>query len=205
MSTDTKEPLSEARILDAAEDVLRRFGPRKTGVVDVARELGVSHGAVYRHFATKADLRDAVSARWLARISTPLKAIAADSAPAPQRLEAWLRALIHAKRAKVMDDAQMFDAYTALASESRAVIAAHVKHLVDQLTRIIADGLDEGTFDAACAHGAATAVFDATLRFHHPAHRHEWGDPAIDARVEGVLALIQRALAPGVGSVGTEP
>ena len=34
----------------AAEEVLRRYGPPKATVVDVARALGVSHGSVYRHF-----------------------------------------------------------------------------------------------------------------------------------------------------------
>ena len=45
-------PLSRDRILAAAEDVIRRFGPDKANVVDVARALGVSHAAVYRHVAT---------------------------------------------------------------------------------------------------------------------------------------------------------
>jgi hypothetical protein len=38
--------LTPDRILDAAEDVLRRFGPAKSIVVDVAPALGVSHGSV---------------------------------------------------------------------------------------------------------------------------------------------------------------
>ena len=45
------------RILEATEEVLRRHGPAKATVVDVARALGVSHGSVYRHFRTKAVLR----------------------------------------------------------------------------------------------------------------------------------------------------
>ena len=53
-------PLTRDRILAAAEDVIRRFGPAKATVVDVARALGVSHTAVYRHVATKAELRDLV-------------------------------------------------------------------------------------------------------------------------------------------------
>ena len=62
-------------ILDTAEEVLRRFGPAKATVVDVARALDVSHGSVYRHFPSKAALRDAVTERWLARVSEPLEVI----------------------------------------------------------------------------------------------------------------------------------
>jgi AcrR family transcriptional regulator len=64
-------PLTAERILEASEDVLRRYGPAKANVIDVARELGVSHGSVYRHFPSKAALRDAVAERWLHSISEP--------------------------------------------------------------------------------------------------------------------------------------
>ncbi len=54
----TNEVLNAERILDATEEVLRRFGPTKTTITDVARVLSVSHGAVYRYFPSKALLRD---------------------------------------------------------------------------------------------------------------------------------------------------
>ena len=82
--TDTV--LTSERILETAEDVLRRSGPAKATVVDVARAVGVSHGSVYRHFPSKGALRDAVAERWLARISEPLEAVARDDGPALDRL-----------------------------------------------------------------------------------------------------------------------
>src|ERR687897_3168684 len=94
--------LTRDKILEAAEEVLRRFGPSKTTVVDVARALGVSHGSVYRHFPSKAALRDAVAERWLSGVSKPLAAIAAADGPAIPRLRSWLDALIAAKRRKVL-------------------------------------------------------------------------------------------------------
>ena len=66
------DPLTPERILEATEDVLRRYGPAKATVVDVARALGVSHGSVYRHFRTKSALREAVTARWLTRTEVAL-------------------------------------------------------------------------------------------------------------------------------------
>src|SRR5579859_2093653 len=61
--------LTPERILEVTEDVLRRFGLAKATVVDVARALDVSHGSVYRHFPSKASLREAVAKRWLERVS----------------------------------------------------------------------------------------------------------------------------------------
>ena len=81
------ETLTAELILEAAEDVLRRYGPAKANVVDVARALGVSHGSVYRHFGSKAALRDAVTERWLASISDPLGEVAHGTNPAAERSE----------------------------------------------------------------------------------------------------------------------
>ena len=40
----------------------------------------------------------------------------------------------------------------------------------------------------------ARALFDATSRFHHPAHSEEWKDPQLAARVDAALALLLKAL-----------
>src|SRR3954468_20802052 len=97
-------PLTRDRILNTAEDVIRRFGPAKATVVDVARALGVSHTAVYRHVATKAELRDLVVGRWVEATMSPLHAVVAQSGRAPERLRKLIDALITAKRRRAADD-----------------------------------------------------------------------------------------------------
>src|SRR5580700_3289973 len=97
-------PLTLDRIVSAAEDVLRRFGPAKATVVDVARALGVSHAAVYRHVATKAALRDLVVGRWAEATMPPLRAVAAMPGPAPQRLRRLFDTLIAVKHRRATDD-----------------------------------------------------------------------------------------------------
>jgi AcrR family transcriptional regulator len=186
--------LTSDRILDATEEVLRRFGPAKATVVDVARALGVSHGSVYRHFASKAELRDAVTERWLARVSAPLDAIVQETGPAPQRLRRWLGALIDAKQRKVGDDPEMFATYYTLARESRTMVMGHLTTLIAQAAAIIADGMKHGDFRAADPVATARAVLDATGRFHNPAHAAEWSDPQIDKAFEGVWQLVLRGL-----------
>src|ERR1700677_435890 len=103
-----KTPLTLDRILATAEDVIRRFGPAKATVVDVARALGVSHAAVYRHVATKADLRDLVVGRWVETTMPPLRAIAAERGAAPQRLRRLIDAMIAVKRRRSADDPELF-------------------------------------------------------------------------------------------------
>lgn len=194
----TEAVLTPERILEAAEDVLRRYGPAKANVVDVSRALGVSHGSVYRHFPSKAALRDAVTERWLEGISAPLARIAAEQGPPPQRLRRWLDRLVASKRGKARKDPELFATYVGLAAESRDVVQAHVATLVGQLAQIIADGVAEGEFAVADPAAAGRAVFDATARFHNPTHAAEWDDPGIDDAYVGVCTLVLAGLrAPG--------
>jgi AcrR family transcriptional regulator len=186
--------LTTDQIIDAAEDVLRRFGPGKATVVDVARALGVSHGSVYRHFASKAALRDAVTERWLARVSTPLAEIAEADGPAAERLRQWFDTLIALKRGKVLNDPELFATYSSLAMETREVAKAHVGILAGQLGQIMADGVAEGTFTVDDPATAGWAIMDATARFHNPSHAAEWSDPEIGAAFERVWALLMAGL-----------
>lgn len=202
----TEAALTPERILEAAEDVLRRYGPAKATVVDVARALGVSHGSVYRHFPSKAALRDAVTERWLARVSGPLELIAAEDSPALPRLRRWLDLLRTTKKKKVLDDPELFATYIALVGDSREVVRAHVETLTGQIARILADGVRRGEITVADPTAAGRAVFDATARFHNPIHAPEWSDPGIDAAFEGVWALVVSGLgAPRAPARGARP
>ncbi|OIJ64912.1 TetR family transcriptional regulator [Streptomyces mangrovisoli] len=188
------ETLTAERILEATEEVLRRHGPAKATVVDVARALGVSHGSVYRHFRTKAALREAVTKRWLDRTSQRLAGIAGatDRDPAT-RLREWLAALFDAKRHKAGDDPELFATYTVLTDEYGSVVGEHIEDLVTQLTEIVAAGVATGAFTAD-PRPAARAVFHATGRFHDPGYAREWQRPGVDEEFTAVVDLLLRGL-----------
>lgn len=186
--------LTRERILEAAQDTLRRFGPAKATVVDVARALGVSHGSVYKHFASKAELREAVTKIWLAGVHEPLNAIVSEDAAATERLHRWLQTLIATKRSRAFDDPELFATYIQLAGESQAVVHEHMDDLTRQVAQIIQEGMTAQEFGADDPLAMARAVLVATARFHHPAHAWEWSDPTIDAAFDEVWRLILNGL-----------
>ncbi|GAA1955532.1 TetR family transcriptional regulator [Catenulispora subtropica] len=192
----TPGTLTSERILEAAEETLRRFGPAKTTVVDVARALGVSHGSVYRHFPTKADLRDAVVDRWLRRMHPALAAVADGAGSAPERLRLLLWTLAETKWTRAQDDPEFFAAFAELADEARTPVVAHVDFVVAQLTKVITEGVARGEIASDDPAATARALFDATGRFHHPSARSEWVRPRIDASFEGVWTLLRNGLLP---------
>lgn len=190
MSSDL--PLTKETILDAAEQVLRRYGPDKTSVVDVARALQVSHGTLYRHFSSKSTLREAVTERWLEKIIiTPLEAITVQSgASAAARLHLWFDTLIHIKRTYSVNDSEMFAMYTAVTLDAVEMITNHVNHLIDQIAQLLEDGIKSLEFKSVESKVTARALFIATSRFHHPAHANEWLAATNDQEFASVWELI---------------
>ena len=187
-------PLTRERVLAKAEEVIRRFGPSKATVVDVARALGVSHTAVYRHVASKAELRDRVVERWVEATMPPLRAIASRAGPAEQRLRDFYDALIAMKRRRAADDPEVFAAYRSLAAEAQSITKAHVDELIALTATMVRDGMAEGAFRTVDPVVAGSAVLWATARFHHPSHAAEWAGEGMQESYEGVWHLVMSGL-----------
>jgi AcrR family transcriptional regulator len=187
-------PLTRDRIVATAEDVLRRFGPEKAPVVDVARALGVSHAAVYRHVKTKAELRELVVQCWVDEMMPPLRALVARKGPAPKRLRQLFDTLISIKRRRAAADPELFTAYRSFSAEAQSVTAAHVDELVELGAAIIRSGVEEGTFRDVDPVAASQAVLFATSRFHHPAHAMEWANPKLDLVYDDVWRILMEGL-----------
>ncbi|WP_339315967.1 TetR family transcriptional regulator [Paenibacillus sp. FSL R10-2734] len=190
MSSDL--PLSKENILDAAEQVLRRFGPDKTSVVDVARVLKVSHGTLYRHFSSKSALREAVTERWLQQnIIGPLEIITQQfDGNAKEQLRLWLDTLIRNKRTYAVDDSEIFAMYASVTLEAVDMIDTHVNQLIGQIANIIEKGLKNEEFRVVEPVVTGRAIFNATSRFHHPANAKEWQSATIDQEFASVWDLI---------------
>lgn len=188
--SDVAEALTGEAILAATEEVLRRYGPAKATVVDVAKALGVSHGSVYRHFPTKAALREAVTRRWLDAIHVEMASVLDENASAADNLRAWLQRLFDKKRRSHLDEPELFATFRVLVSESQAVPDYHIGHLVGQVARIISAGVETQEFVTDDVSRAAQAVWDATEKFHHPAHAQEWGNPHIQDAFDAVVSLV---------------
>ncbi len=88
----------------------------------------------------------------------------------------------------------MFATYVTLAREACVVVKAHREGLADQIATILTDGVEQGAFDVADVKASARAIFEATVRYHHPAHAEEWKDPDLWVRFDALLALLLRGL-----------
>jgi len=184
-------------ILYAAEALLRRHGPDKLTVTDVAAAMGMTHGNVYRHFSSKAELRAAVVEQWLERIQNQMAEVVEAATPADLRLSDWLTGLACIKLRKVVDDVEMLAASRMIGDEMVEVEQRHIAALRAQVARILADGLNDGTLpNAEPVAERAAAIINAASRFFHPDFVLR-GGPADQqmAALSGVVDLILQGLA----------
>jgi AcrR family transcriptional regulator len=162
-SVDLKE-----RILLTTETLLRRYGASKLSVVDVAREIGMSHGNIYRFFSSKSLLMSAIAERWLCKVEEPLAQICKSALPADQKLAKWLNELRAIKRQKFQSDPQLFAIYGEVAEQARDEVRRHIEIMIEQIEQIIIEGNQAGIFSSENPRQSAVAVLNATARLHHP-------------------------------------
>lgn len=126
-------------ILDAAEQLLARYGYAKMTIDDLAREVGIGKGTVYLHFSSKEEIALAHVDRLVARVLERLRAIAESGGPVAERLTAMLVARVMVR----------FDA------------AKHYRESISEKLAAIRTALDA----RRVTHFAAEAeVFAATIR-----------------------------------------
>ena len=188
---------SRERILEAAETLLRRFGPEKFRIVDVAEALGMSHGNLYRYFSDRQAILDTIAQRWLTKIIEPLQKIVRKRTTAERRLEEWILTLIRLKRRKVTADPELFRTYHAVAEAARMVVEEHIGHLSAQLAEILRSGSERGEWKVRKAQKAAETILRATLVFHHPSFVAGPGPQPTEANARDLIKLLVAGLKSG--------
>jgi TetR/AcrR family transcriptional repressor of nem operon len=84
-----RDASTATRILDVAERLAQVRGFNGFSYADIAVEVGISKAALHYHFATKADLGQALIGRYAARFGEALAAIDAGTAAAPAKLHGY--------------------------------------------------------------------------------------------------------------------
>ncbi|WP_114572084.1 TetR/AcrR family transcriptional regulator [Exiguobacterium flavidum] len=189
--------LTRERIIETTIEVLRKYGPQKTSVTDVAKVLGVSHGTIYRHFENKAALKEAVLGIWLKEHARNLERTPFDASAGRAGVEGWIKRLVMLKHDLYHADPELFDMYTELTAEAAEAVEDHLAELVTQLETRIALAQRTGSVTTAMsAREIAEGLFYGTARFHHPTLSFEWRSDTIHDQFEVVTQLLFRALEP---------
>lgn len=163
------------KALEIARKTIRRNGLDKFRLIDVARELGVTHAALYNHFPGKEAVLDAISEGWLARMDEALAALAAvdedegrSDADSRQDILRWFLAYHRLKLNKVRQDPELYKSFNLAVEAQKPFVQRHMENIFAQLTALVERAVAEGELRQGASERAVKLLFEGTKSFHHP-------------------------------------
>lgn len=157
-----KEASCEA-ILDAAEDLLARYGYKRMTMDDLAHAVGLSKGALYLRFASKEDVALSMIDRVNSRLRARLEHVLEQPADSKSKLIALLVERVMFKYDSVRKYCASFDeVYAALKPE---ILKRREQYLIEEskiLTLAIERGIASRAFKCEDPYQAASMLVLAT-------------------------------------------
>lgn len=126
------------RIVTVAARAIRRSGYDGTGVADIMKEAGLTHGAFYSHFASREAMLAEAAGKACAESAAGVAAVAA-SAPPAMALKTMLAAYLSSEHVQQLETgcplAALGSETSRQAPEVRRVVTRHIKATIDLLAR----------------------------------------------------------------------
>jgi AcrR family transcriptional regulator len=146
------------RIVSVAARAIRRSGYDGTGVADIMKEAGLTHGAFYAHFASREAMLAEAASRACAESAAAAAKVVAGAAP-DKSLASMLGAYLSREH---LEHAEAGCLLAALGSETsrqapevRRVATRHIKEMVDLVARQLPDWGQPGAHERALVTVAA--------------------------------------------------
>jgi AcrR family transcriptional regulator len=189
------------RIEDTAEALFRSMGYQKTAVADIARELGMSPANIYRFYASKSAINEAIAARMLTGVEADIWAIARGAGTAGERLRLLLRTLHQRHMTLFFSEKRLHDMVTAAMAEHWGVVERFIHAVQTAIRHVLMDGLASGEFGGIDPEATAQSIKQATLAFTHPGLIAECmanikSDAELAQDLEAMVDLLLRAMRP---------
>jgi AcrR family transcriptional regulator len=156
------------RILDAAERLFRHYGYSKTTVADIARDLGMSPANVYRFFASKVDIHQAICGRMLAASYQQAFDICHLPVSASDRLGRFVRGQYQMTLETMLDQEKVHEMVIVAIERDWHVIEKHVDSIHALIADVIREGIADGEFLDQDADVASRCFGAATINLCHP-------------------------------------
>lgn len=188
---------SRQRVLDAARAQVRRHGAGKTTVQDIARALGTSHTALYRHFPSKQAILEALAGEAMDEDAAAAARELGRPGPAAARIRAAILAVHRAKRGRLARDPEMHGLAVLIMAERPDLVAGWMTVVREALARAIRDGVARGEFAPTDADAAAQTLLVGCAAFLHPGLVAQTAGQPTEQWADAVLGLMLAGLSSG--------
>jgi AcrR family transcriptional regulator len=190
---ESKEKNTHRQIVEVAERLFRQLGFQKTMVADIAHELHMSTASIYRFFAAKSKINEAVCLDLLGMIEAEAEKIAVSRGTAAQRMRNMIGSVEKTHSKLSMSDQKLHELIAAAITENWPVMRKHNQRMAGILEQIIASGMAAGEFHPGDAALAARLVNAACIHFCHPrliVKNEQEPEPVLDQMVDFCLAAL---------------
>jgi AcrR family transcriptional regulator len=164
----TRPDDTRARIMEAAEALFRRLGFAKTAVADIAAELKMSPANVYRFFASKNAIVEAICRRCLSEVEEKAWAAARAKGPAGQRIERLVLEILAYHKENLLIEHRVNEMVLFAMEHMWDTIRAHKEILRNAAEVILRDGIESGEFEPVEPRATAELIMRSVLSFTHP-------------------------------------
>ncbi len=164
----TKPDDTRARIMATAEALFRRLGFAKTTVADIAAELSMSPANVYRFFASKNAIVEAICKRCLSEVEEKAWTVARSKAPASQRMERLILEILAYHKENLVTEQRVNELVVAAIEQSWDSIRAHKDAMRNVVELILRDGIEAGDFESVEPRDTAELIMRSVVVFTHP-------------------------------------
>ncbi|MBY5390077.1 TetR family transcriptional regulator [Rhizobium johnstonii] len=182
------------RILDAAERLFRHYGYSKTTVADIARDLGMSPANIYRFFASKVEIHQALCGRMLATAYQIAYDIRHQPISASERLRRYVETQHQLTLDLMLDEMKVHEMIIVAIERDWHVIEKHIDRVHDLIAEIIAEGIVAGEFAEQDPVVASRCFGAATINLCHPQMVAQCLAKTNRASVDELISYVIRAL-----------
>ena len=187
------------QILDAAMNRIKHYGYGKTTMSEIARDCDMSAGNIYRFFASKLDIAEAMARQFNAELYQSYSEIARSNAPPAQRL----RTVFHYNLDQTFDaierEAKILEVAEVLGEERPLFMNEGLAQERIYLCTILEDGVERGDFAPVenCNY-TAEMIQSALMKYRFPQLFSRLTLPKLRRELNGVLDIIIAGLVKGI-------
>ena len=196
----SKDAMRE-RILEAATKRFKHYGYAKTSMAEIAADLQMSPGNLYRYFPGKIDIALAIADHGVEKQMAQLReAIDTPGAPVILRLRNFFHTDMVCTYEMIEKDPRTFELAQIIKTERPAWINERLAQEREIINGLLAEGVAAGEFDIDDIPYASEMLQSALMKFRYPQLWSNLKLPALEREFDGVCRLLLVGLAGKVGS-----
>lgn len=180
------DKISNDIIINVAEQLIEETDKAEVSIPQIAKRLGITHGAIYKHFDNKQDLWEAVAQKWFNEQIFSHLSIDDSMNSAADQLKDWLWQFVTSKKKAYLSNEKMFALNTKYIDNNPYALQRVLNSSYHTINHIM--NYDDNSIEKAQTILAAFSLF--TL----PNFREFWEDPNYEEQFEDMWSLIRNGL-----------